>query len=150
MNHQRFLTLLSSFADDELVAEQRSEIEEHLTGCTECQQVLAHLRLLREDIRAEASFELAPQFVANLMRRIRRETDAQVSWRGTEIFAKRLVVALTVVVVFIVSVGSLNKPEQPIVMESYLSGENADSTTHRVLSEGEVSKEDILLAVTTR
>jgi hypothetical protein len=67
-----------------------------------------------------------------------------------EQFARRLVLALVVVVVLVVGIGSLNTQKESIVIEPYLAGEVADSVSTRVLTTGEVSKEDLLLAVFTR
>ena len=150
MNHHKLQELISSFIDDELLPEERSEVERHILKCEECRQTLTELQLIRKRVRAAATITPSPQSTANLLRAIRIAGGQQVGWGGTDIVARRLVIALTLVVFCIVSIGSLNKPEQPIVMESYLSGEASDSTTHAVLSQGEVSKEDILLAVTTR
>jgi anti-sigma factor RsiW len=150
MNHHKLQQLLSSFVDNELPPNERSELERHLVHCPECRQSIVEMQTIRKDIRAAATVDIEPVATLNLLRAIRLASDPQLVWRGTEIFARRLIVALTLLVFSIVSIGSLNRPEQPIVMESYLSGEASDSTTHRVLSQGEVSKEDILLAVTTR
>jgi anti-sigma factor RsiW len=150
MNHHKLQLLLSAFVDDELLPDEQSEVEQHLVHCSDCRHAVVEMQTIRKDIRRAATIEITPMATSNLLRAIRLASDPQVVWGGTEIFARRLIVALTLLVFCIVSIGSLNKPEQPIVMESYLSGEASDSTAHRVLSQGEVSKEDILLAVTTR
>lgn len=150
MSHKQMQKLLSAFADGELTPNGHEEVQKHLKLCTECRQTLAELRLLRSDIRAAASIELPANFTTNLLRSVRQQNDQSVAWNGAELIARRLVLALTVVVFFIVSVGSLNSFEPPMVIEPGFSGVSADSTVQRALLQGEISEDDIVLAVMTR
>ncbi len=150
MSHQHLQKLLSAFFDGELTSDEKKQVREHLTACSECKQMLAELQWMRSDVRSIADVELSTNFATSLLRTLRQRQEQYAAWGGVDLFARRLVLALTIVVFLIVSVGSLNNPEQPLVMEPYLSGESADSTAQTVLTKGDVSKEDLLLAVSTR
>lgn len=150
MNHQHLQKLLSAFIDKELTFDEEKQVREHLTACSECKQTLAELQRMRSDVRSIADVELSTNFATNLLRTLRQQQEQYAAWGKADIFARRLVFALTIVVFIIVSVGSLNNAEQQIVMEPYLSGESADSTAQTVLAKGDVSKEDLLLAISTR
>lgn len=149
MNHHRMQQLLSAFADGELSNEEVSLVQNHLQQCKECETTLQVLRRMRDEIRSAAQMELPSNFAQQLLRTIRQQQQ-YVAGTALDLFARRLVLAMVVIVFVIVGVGNLNAPEQPIVIEPYLSGEAVDSTTTVVLTKGEITKEDVLLALSTR
>jgi anti-sigma factor RsiW len=55
MSHERAVTLLGAYADDELPAEIRRELEAHLAGCSRCVQELRMQNALRHRLRGEES-----------------------------------------------------------------------------------------------
>ncbi|MGH2569567.1 MAG: anti-sigma factor family protein [Bacteroidota bacterium] len=150
MNHHQMQELLSAFADGELTPNESALVQSHLRDCHSCKLNLAELQMLRSDIKRIGSLYTAPYVASDIVRAIRHQKEQYFICEGTDLFARRLVLALTVVVIVVVGVTSLNKAEEPLLMEPYLSGEFADSTTQSVLTRGDVSKEDLLLAVSTR
>jgi anti-sigma factor RsiW len=150
MNHQSMHQLISAYADRELGHDDVIRVRQHLQSCQECAALLDEILQIKLDVHAAARIELGPSFSQRVLRVLRQDREQRDTLGSVDLFARRLVLALVVVVFFIVSVGSLNTPEQPLVIEPYLSGESADTTATRVLSAGEISKEDLLLAVSTR
>lgn len=150
MNHKTLQQLLSAYADGELTSEESAFVREHLQHCAECTRSLQEIQLIRSDLRAAAHIELRPAFAQQLLRALRQQQQQYGGWEAIELFTRRLVFALIIIVFIVVSVGSLGGSEEAIVFEPYLSGESTDSVATRVLTTGEISKEDLLLAVSTR
>lgn len=149
MNHKTLQQLLSAYADGELTSEESALVRDHLQHCAECARSLHEIHLIRADLRSVAQVELRPTFAQQVLRTLQQE-EQYGGWGTVELFARRLVFALVVIVFFVVGIGSLGGSEDVIVLEPYLSGVSTDSVTTRVLTTGEISKEDLLLAVSTR
>jgi anti-sigma factor RsiW len=150
MNHTTLQQLLSAYVDGELTNEESVLVREHLQHCAECTRSLREIQLIRTDLRSVAHVELRSTFTPQLLRTLRQQQEQNGGWGTAELFARRLVFALIVVVFFVVGLGSFGGSEEAMVFEPYLSGESTDTVTARVLTTGEVSKEDLLLAVSTR
>jgi anti-sigma factor RsiW len=150
MKHQTLQQLLSAYVDGEISNEESALIRDHLHRCEECARSLQEIQLIRSDLRSVKAIELRPTFAQQLLRTLRQQREDASGWDFVEYFARRLVLALLVVVFIVVSIGSLNTQDDVIVIEPYLTAEGADSVSARVLTTGEVSKEDLLLAVSTR
>lgn len=150
MNHERLQQLLSAYVDGELTTEESTRVRDHLQHCSECMRLFQEIQLFRADLQSVAHFELRPTFTQELLRALRQQQAQSMDLGTVEIFTRRLVFALVVIVLVVVGIGSLNAPEEAIVIEPYLSGESPDTITTRVLMTGEISKEDLLLAVSTR
>lgn len=150
MSHKTLQQLLSAYADGELTSEESALVRDHLRHCAECARSLQEIQRIRLDLRSVAHVELRPAFAQQLLRTLRQQQEQYGAWGTVELFARRLVFALIVIVLFVVGIGSLGSSEEAIVFEPYLSGESTDSVATRVLTTGEVSKEDLLLAVSTR
>jgi len=75
-------TELSAYVDSELAPEKRAEVEKHIAGCPRCQQRVAGLRELAAGVAALPKAQPAPQFLAEVRRKIRgeRDTSGQRSW----------------------------------------------------------------------
>ena len=81
----------------------------------------------------------------------RGEEEGEVVWLGTERFARRLVLALSVFVICVVGLGSLFEPEQSVTVDRYLTSEPSDSLARRVLEpHQEISKDDIVYAALSK
>jgi hypothetical protein len=63
---------LSAYLDGELTPPQRAEIEAHLASCPRCQEELAELKTLVAGVAALPKLEPAPQFLAEVRRKIAR------------------------------------------------------------------------------
>ncbi|MCI0708410.1 MAG: zf-HC2 domain-containing protein [Ignavibacteriae bacterium] len=150
MNHTLLQEKLSAFVDGELNKLDEAEIKSHISNCPECRRAAEEYRLLRASIRAAAAQNLAASFASDVTRAARLLVDPQVMWGGVEIFARRLVIALMLVVFLVVSVDSLNSSEQQMTIEPGFSGVSVDSTVQQTLLRGEVSKEDMILAMMER
>lgn len=64
VQHEQISRLLSGYLDDELSAEQRADVERHLSACRQCAEALAAWRRLRQEMNAWA----APKQPANAER----------------------------------------------------------------------------------
>ena len=62
---------LSAYIDGEVSSQRRTAIENHLAGCSECEQHREHLSRLVESVREADRIEPSPEFWAGTMRRIR-------------------------------------------------------------------------------
>jgi anti-sigma factor RsiW len=147
MNHHDTRFLLSAYFDGELSDDDASKVQSHLRQCAECARELDELKALRSGVRSAASVKLSTVFLSRLMRTLRGEEDPVQVWQGAEMLARRLVLAMAVIVVVIVGVGSLGQAEEPIVLGPYLAGQTSDSAAGQmVLGEEGITKEDVLVA----
>jgi len=62
---------LSAYVDGEVSSQRRTTIENHLAGCSDCEQYREHLSRLVESVREADRIEPSPEFWAATMRRIR-------------------------------------------------------------------------------
>ena len=73
---------LSAYLDGELMPPQRAEVEAHLASCPRCQEELAELKTLAAGVAALPRLEPAPQFLAEVRRKIARgDKPEPVTWR---------------------------------------------------------------------
>lgn len=63
---------LSAYLDGELTPPQRTDVEAHLASCPRCQQALAELKTLATGVAALPRLVPAPQFLAEVRRKIAR------------------------------------------------------------------------------
>ncbi|MBI3586278.1 MAG: zf-HC2 domain-containing protein [Ignavibacteriales bacterium] len=151
MSHKYFQQLLSSYLDNELSADEKLQIERHVEGCDECKQRLQIFHTVKSHIHAGGNFELSGNFTQSVVRRIRQEQEGAVLWLGPEVFARRLILGLFIVVSCLVGLGSLFQPEQTVTMDRYLRAEHQDSVSIQVLTpQSEISKDDILYAAMSK
>ncbi len=54
--------VLQAYLDGELPADERGELEGHLSGCLTCRRELAHLKLLWLELGQEREFSLPPEW----------------------------------------------------------------------------------------
>ena len=69
---------LSAFLDHELIGSKRLELENHISACGACRELLNHWTRIRGFIRSDRPPEPSPYFYSKLMYRIRSETKTQV------------------------------------------------------------------------
>ncbi|HAL56208.1 MAG TPA: hypothetical protein DCP63_06990 [Bacteroidetes bacterium] len=151
MNHFDSDDLLSRYLDDEVTADERTRASAHLETCEACRWRFHELRQVRGFIKAAGDFELDPMFAYEVVRAVRRDEEGDVVWLGTERFARRLVLALSVFVICVVGLGSLFEPEQSVTVDRYLTSEPSDSLARRVLEpHQEISKDDIVYAALSK
>jgi hypothetical protein len=73
---------LSAYLDGELTPPQRAEVEAHLASCPRCQEELAELKTLAAGVAALPKLEPAPQFLAEVRRKIARSDKPEpMIWR---------------------------------------------------------------------
>jgi len=151
MNHTSMRQLISAFVDRELNDSQAATAREHLRSCAECRLFEQGLRSLGEDIRFAGDVNLTEQFTNNVLRAVRRDDEEVRSWFPAERAARHLVVGLSVIVVVFISLATMARPEDPVLIEPYLAGEQADSSvTRSLLTKESISKDDVLFAALTR
>lgn len=151
MNHIDSDDLLLRYLDDEVTADERIRASIHLETCKVCRGRFVELKSLRGYIKAAGDYEVDPMFAYEVVRAIRRDEEGDVVWLGTERFARRLVLALSVFVICVVGLGSLFQPEQSVTVDRYLTSEPSDSLARRVLEpHQEISKDDIVYAALSK
>lgn len=151
MNHKYFQQLLSSYLDHEASADEKLQIERHLEGCDECKGRLQIFEAVKAHVHSGGDVELSGNFSQSVVRRIRIEKEGSVLWLGPEIFARKLVLGLFIIVISLVGLGSFFQPEQTVTMDRYLRAEHQDSVNMQVLTpQSEISKDDILYAAMSK
>lgn len=141
---------LSALVDAELPRTEAQLIQAHLDACPLCRKQVTEYRTLRQGIKFAATVDLPETFAANVRRTIRSLAMPSDPWLGTERLAWRVVLALSLLVMSIVAIGSLQDSDQTVIMERYLSGNQADSVVQQVLLKpDEISRDDVLLAAVT-
>ena len=143
--------MISAFADGELGENDRQVVVGHMEHCQECRMFHEHIRRTSRVIKEAGDVRLAEGFAYEVLRRARKEQEESRQWLPVEQIARRLVLALAVAVVLFVSLSMVMQPDEPVIMEPYLAGEQADSSIARtLLTKEELSKADILFAAVTR
>lgn len=73
---------LAAYVDGELTPPQRAEVDAHLASCPRCQQELAELKALAAGLAALPKRQPAPQFLADIRRKIARgDKPEAVTWQ---------------------------------------------------------------------
>jgi len=148
-NHPK--RLLSLYADDELTAEQRQEVTDHLASCDSCRRSVEEMRAVRVQIRKAADVSLPDNFVYSVLRAARSEQEETVVWLSTERFARNVVVALSVLVLTLIGLGTFLRPEPPVRVDRYLITEPSDTLAGQVLgTQGEIPKDVMVYAALTK
>ena len=151
MNHAAFRELVSAFKDGELSSDDERSVQTHLQSCRECREYLLLLEETGAMIKEAGTVELDARFTAGVMRSVRDEVDQTLLWMPVERFARRFVLGLSLAVVLFVTLSMMFQPKDPVVIESYLSGEHSDSSvTRTLLTKDAISKDDVLFAAVTR
>lgn len=151
MNHKNMRKMISAFVDGELDSGDQQVLLSHLEQCHECRLFHDHVRQTSLAIKEAGDVRLSEGFVYEVLRTARQEREESRQWLPVEQIARRFVLGLTVAVMIFVSLSMVMQPDEPVIMEPYLSGEQSDSSvTRTLLTKEELSKDDILFAVVTR
>lgn len=151
MSHDLRNEDLSAYLDGELDEARRAQITLHLEACPACRATLEAYTLDSARLRATKEDVLAESFVYTVRARVRSGSDEQVSWVPAERSARRLVLALAVVVVIVT--GAFWNTTEPVtgVVERYYSTAAQDSVLNSFLSaDAAPTKDDLLLAVISK
>jgi hypothetical protein len=109
------------------------------------------MRTIKFQIHSAADVSLPDNFAYSVLRAARYERENSLVWLGAEQFARNVVFGLTLVVIILVGLGTLLQSEPALRVDRYLAGEPTDSLTRRVMeNQGEISKEDVVLAALTK
>ena len=151
MNHKTISQLLSSYADGELKSGDMDWIRRHLESCADCRKSLAQFTEIRREIHSLSAVDLRSSFPSDVMRTIRlRQSDGPASM-NEEFTARRILIALSILVLLLAGVASFNRGQSPASLDRYLTGEVTESTESRILlTHDEISKDDILVAAVSK
>lgn len=151
MNHRSFRKLVSAYRDGELEGRDRAAAEQHMQSCPECRAYLTMLQETGSVLKEAGVLNLDEVFTAHVMRSVRSDEELSMTWLPVERFARRLVVGLSLVVVVFVTVSMMSRPQDPVIIETYLTGEHPDSSiTRTLLTKEDLSKDDVLFAAVSR
>ena len=151
MSHELHNEELSAYLDGELDEARRGRIEQHLEACVRCRETLNAYRSDSARVKAAKEDLLDESFVFAVRARVRSGSDEQVAWIPAERSARRLVLALALVVIAVT--GALWNTTEPFtgVVERYYSPAQQDSVLNSLLSaDAAPTKDDLLLAVITK
>jgi len=151
MSHELRREDLSAYLDGELDEARRGRIERHLEACDECREALGAYRRDSARIKATKESLLSEAFVDAVRSKVRSGSDEQLSWIPAERSARRLVLALALVVLAL-SAAFWNTTEPFTgVVERYYSQAQQDSVLNSLLNaDAAPTKDDLLLAVITK
>lgn len=151
MNHDHIRQMISAYVDGELGATDQQVAIGHMEHCQECRLFHEHIRQTSLAIKEAGDVQLAEGFTYDVLRAARQKREESRQWLSVEHIARRFVMGLTVAVMIFVSLSMVMQQDEPVMMEPYLAGEQADSSVARtLLTKEDLSKDDILLAVVTR
>ena len=151
MNHEEMQFLLSAFIDDELTADDRSIVNEHLRDCDDCRRRVDQLITMKNNVRLAENIELPYAFASTLARSIHRDEEVTVSWLGIEHYALKYVFGLALLVLILLGITSYRQNEDLLPVEHYMSGIGSDSAVSPLLTkQGAISTEDVMLAALTK
>lgn len=89
--------LLPWLANGTLEGAERTEVERHVAGCTQCQSELALLQSLRTTLQAQTQTDAGELGLQRLLRGVRREPRARPRWLLPAAMAAGLVIAVQAV-----------------------------------------------------
>jgi hypothetical protein len=136
---------LSAYIDGEVSSQRRTAIENHLAGCSDCEQYREHLSRLVESVREADRIEPSPEFRPATMRRIRAlaklpASAPAVATRLTPALAACVVVAIGVVAWIVVSTQGPTDEEMftrfaiVAALDELLNAETLDQGSEEILS----------------
>jgi hypothetical protein len=106
---------------------------------------------IRIRIREAADVLLPDSFAFSVLRAARSGQEDTVVWLSTERFVRNLVVALSVLVLTLIGLGTYLRPEPPIRVDRYLITEPTDTFAGQVLgTQGEIPKDVMVYAALTK
>lgn len=150
MTHRTVRRLLSARMDGEGDPLHDALVRTHLEGCQACRDYEESLKSLREDLRSVEPLALSAGFLSGVIRQTRIVQEEYRLWTPVELVARRFVTGLAVAVLVFVTLAMIIPPEQPVVIEPYLAGEQNDSSSVSLLARDVISKDDLLLAAASR
>jgi len=151
MNHHELRELLSAYRDGEAAKNERSLLEEHLVHCEECARLMHGWAELGSKMKSIEGVQLPVGFSRRVLNNIRQEEEDTSFWMPVEALARKTVLGLSMAVILLVVFMLVTEPAQPVIIESYLSGEVQDGNAPSSLLQREsISKDDVLLAVMTK
>lgn len=150
MTHRTIRRLLSARLDGESNPSQDSLLRSHLERCQACRLYEEGLKSLRADLRSVEPVVLSPGFPSDVLRRTRMVQEEYRLWTPVELVARRFVTGLAAAVLVFVTLAMIVQPEEPVVIEPYLAGEQNDSSSVSLLARDVISNDDLLLAAASR
>lgn len=148
MSHHVIRSMISARLDGELSQSEAETLRVHLEHCAECRDYERSLRVLSEGIKSLDSG--VSDDWADIVRSVRWAEEESRVWSPVEQVARRFVTGLAVVVLVFISLAMIAQPDEPVVIEPYLAGEQADSSAAALLAREAISKDDLLLAAASR
>ena len=151
MNHEEMQFLLSAFIDDELTADDRSIVNQHLRDCDDCRRRVDQFVTMKNNVRLAGNIELPFAFASTLARSIHRDEEVTVSWLGIEHYALKYVFGLALLVLLLLGITSYRQNEDLLPVERYMSGISSDSAVSQLLTkQGTITRDDVMLAALTK
>ena len=118
--------ILSAYANDEIVDNEKQNIEEHLLSCTKCQKALDVYREVRKQLSIETPIYAGNEIKGFVMSNIREpkviKANPTTNWR------RRALVAIPIVAAVVISL-SLILTNSPLTPEQVFAKATAASTT---------------------
>ncbi len=151
MNHKKLQLLVSSYLDGEVDDSEKAEVFSHLKICPECRQFVEHMKILREEICALGEIKLADSFTARVAYSVEKRDEQTVEWLGVEPSARNTFFLLAVVVFVMFLFTSFNNNTASAMSDQLLNRITSDSvSTHVLLQQEDISKNDLLYVVMTK
>ncbi|MEX2190349.1 MAG: zf-HC2 domain-containing protein [Bacteroidota bacterium] len=150
MTHRTVRRLLSARLDGEGDPSKESGVHEHLEQCEECRAYEDGMRSLRAGLRSLNAEMPGPELLSGVLRRTRLAQEEYKLWSPVELVARRFVAGLAAAVLIFVSLAMIAQPDEPMVIEPYLAGEQNDSSSVSLLARDVISNDDLLLAAASR
>jgi hypothetical protein len=145
-NCKRIKAIVSEYIDGELTRDQQRSIEAHLAECKTCDEVIAHVKLLRRNLHELKKIETSPDFETILRTRIRIESGVsrqrlyELFWTGPVRWplygmATALIVIASIMVFD--QVKKNNKPARPnaYVNDQWFGGKDQNQSSIPVMQQ---------------
>lgn len=150
MKHEQVREMISAYFDHELSGDLKNNVDQHLGECSECRHILEEYRSVSHTIKHLEGHPLPAGFSHQVLRAIRNQEEESESWVPAEVFARKWVAALSMIVVIFFIATLFTEPENPVIIESYLTSDLNGSSSSVLLQQEPLTKDDILLAVVTK
>jgi len=150
MNHKKLQLLVSSYLDGEVNESEKAEARSHLEQCSDCRQFVEQAKLIREEICALGEVKLSNSFAARVVYSVERRDEQTMEWLGIEPSARNTFILLVSIVFVMFFLTSFNNGTATAMNDQLLSRITSDSvSTHALLQQDNLSKNDLLYAVMT-
>jgi hypothetical protein len=143
-HHSRYRAMISALIDGELSDGSRRELDNHLSTCPVCEQILKDFRRLKEMGSPAKPFPASPFYLTRVKAALERSS--ATPWGVSEIEAKLFGPLLAILILALIFLFSITEKESSASPDEYFFGGQKTVVEQQLLLRSEkMSKEEVLM-----